>query len=70
MKFGIKSFVVFAPVGGYVMEEASSGQLFTDKQKQIMKGLQSGQRLSITDIKAVGPDGKTVDLQDLSIKVR
>lgn len=70
MKFGIKSFVVFAPVGGYVMEEASSGQLFTDKQRQIMKGLQSGQRLSITEIKAVGPDGKTVDLQDLSIKVR
>jgi gliding motility-associated protein GldM len=70
LKFVIKSFVVFAPVGGYVMEESSSGQLFTDKQKQIMRGLQSGQRLSITDIKAVGPDGKPVDLQDLSIKVR
>lgn len=70
MKFVIKSFVVFAPVGGYVMEEASSGQLFTDKQKQIMRGLQSGQRLSITDIKALGPDGRMVDLQDLSIKVR
>jgi gliding motility-associated protein GldM len=70
LKFVIKSFVVFAPVGGYVMEESSSNQLFTDKQKQIMRGLQSGQRVSITDIKAVGPDGKVVDLQDLSIKIR
>lgn len=70
LKFSIKSFVVFAPVGGYVMEESSSSQLFTDKQKQIMKGLQSGQRVSITDIKAVGPDGRVVDLQDLSIKIK
>jgi gliding motility-associated protein GldM len=70
LKFSIKSFVVFAPIDGYVMEETAYNQLFTDKQKKIMSRLQSGQRLSITDIKAVGPDGKTIDLQDLSIKIR
>ncbi|MDR1343231.1 MAG: gliding motility protein GldM [Prevotellaceae bacterium] len=70
MKFSIKSFVVFAPIDGYVMEETAYSQMFTEKQKKIMARLQIGQRLSITEIKAVGPDGKTVDLQDLSIKVR
>jgi gliding motility-associated protein GldM len=70
LKFTIKSFMIFAPVDGYVMEESSNSQMFTDKQKQIMKRLQSGQRLSITDIKAAGPDGRVVDLQDLSIKIR
>jgi gliding motility-associated protein GldM len=70
LKFSIKSFVVFAPIDGYVMEETAYSQLFTDKQKRIMARLQVGQRLSITEIKAVGPDGKVVDLQDLSIKVR
>lgn len=70
LKFLIKSFVVFAPIDGYVMEETAYNQMFTDKQKKIMARLQTGQRLSITEIKAVGPDGKVVDLQDLSIKVR
>jgi len=70
LKFTIRSFTVFASVGGYVREEVSSGMMFTDKQKQIIGRMQTGQRLSITDIKAVGPDGKTVDLPDLSLKVR
>ncbi|MDR0687830.1 MAG: gliding motility protein GldM [Prevotellaceae bacterium] len=70
LKFSIKSFVVFASIDGYVQEQTAYNQMFTDKQKQIMNRLQSGQRLSITEIKAVGPDGKVVDLQDLSIKVR
>jgi gliding motility-associated protein GldM len=70
LKFTIKSFTVFASIDGYVREEVSMGMVFTDRQKQIITKMQSGQRLSITDIKAVGPDGKVVDLPDLSIKVR
>jgi gliding motility-associated protein GldM len=70
LKFAIRSFVVFASIDGYVREEKSNGQMFTEKQKQIINRLQSGQRLSITEIKAAGPDGRVVDLPDLSIKVR
>ncbi len=70
LKFTVKSFVVFASVDGYVREETSPNMMFTEKQKQIIGKLGPGQRLSITDIKAVGPDGKVIDLPDLSIKVR
>ena len=70
LKFTIRSFTVFASVDGYVREEVSSGMMFTDRQRQIISRMQPGQRLSITDIKAVGPDGKIVDLMDLGIKVR
>jgi gliding motility-associated protein GldM len=70
LKFNIRSFTVFASIDGYVREEVSQGMMFTEKQKQIINRLQSGQRLSITDIKALGPDGKVVELPDLSIKVR
>jgi hypothetical protein len=70
LKFSIRSFVVFASIDGYVQEQTSHNQMFTEKQKQIMSKLQVGQRVSITEIKAVGPDGREVDLQDLSIKIR
>lgn len=70
LKFAIKSFTVFASVDGYVREETSTNMMFNAKQKQIIGKLQTGQRLSVTDIKAVGPGGRVVDLPDLSIKVR
>ncbi|GHT15451.1 gliding motility protein GldM [Bacteroidia bacterium] len=69
LRFTVQSFVVFASIDGYVREEKANGQMFTDKQRQIMQKISSGQRLSITDIKAVGPSG-VVDLPDLSIKLQ
>jgi gliding motility-associated protein GldM len=70
MKFTIKSFMVLVPVDGYIVEEKSTSMMFNDKQKKIMGKLSTGQRLSITEIIAVGPDGKDVELADLGIKVR
>ncbi len=70
LRFTVKSFTVFASIDGYVREEASTSMMFTEKQKQIMRKVGSGQRLSITDIKAVGPDGRIVDMPDLSVKIR
>ena len=69
LKFTIQSFVVFASIDGYLKEEKSNGQMFTEKQRQIMKKLTTGQRLGITEIKAKGPSGM-VELPDLSIKVK
>jgi gliding motility-associated protein GldM len=69
LKFTVQSFVVFASVDGYLKEEKSDGQMFTEKQRQVMKKLTTGQRLGITEIKARGPSG-VVELPDLSIKVR
>jgi gliding motility-associated protein GldM len=69
LKFTIQSFVVFASIDGYLKEEKSDGQMFTEKQRQIMKKLTTGQRLGITEIKAKGPSG-VVELPDLSVKVK
>ncbi len=70
LKFRVVSFTVFATVDGYALEESSQSNMFVEKQRNIFNRLRSGQRISFTDIKAVGPGGKTVDLPDLSIKIK
>lgn len=70
MNFQITSFTVYATIDGYVKEESVRGPVFSDKQRQIMERLSSGQRVNITDIKAKGTDGIERNLTDLSIKIR
>jgi gliding motility-associated protein GldM len=70
LRFKVVSFTVFATVDGYALEETSNSNAFIPKQQQIFNRLRPGQRVSFTDIKAVGPDGRTVDLPDLSIKLK
>ncbi|MDR3184176.1 MAG: gliding motility protein GldM [Prevotellaceae bacterium] len=71
LRFRVVSFSVFAPnASGYTEEEESKSAVFTDRQRQIINRVRSGQRVTFTDIKAVGPDGKTIDLADLSIKIK
>jgi len=61
LKFTIKSFTVYASIEGYAREETSTNMMFTERQKQIIGKMRAGDRLNITDIKAVGPDGKVMD---------
>ena len=71
LRFRVVSFSVFMPdAGGYIIEETSNSAAFTDRQKQIFNRVRSGQRVTFTDIKAVGPDGRTIELSDLSIKIK
>ena len=70
LKYRVVSFKVSATIDSYTEEEVSQSAAFTDKQKKIFNQLRSGQRVSFVDIKAVGPDGKTVDLYDLSVKIK
>lgn len=70
MNFQITSFTVYATIDGYVKEETARGPVFTDRQKQIIERLTSGQRVNITDIKARGSDGIERNLTDISIKIR
>ncbi|MDR3181039.1 MAG: gliding motility protein GldM [Prevotellaceae bacterium] len=72
LRFRVVSFSVFVPdaTSGYVLEEESKSAAFTDRQKQIFNRVRSGQRVTFTDIKAVGPDGRTIDLNDFSIKIK
>ncbi|MDR0692365.1 MAG: gliding motility protein GldM [Prevotellaceae bacterium] len=71
LRFRVVSFTVSATdANGYTMDETSNAETFTSRQKQIFNRLRTGQRVLFTDIKAVGPDGKTIELSDLSIKLK
>ncbi len=70
MSFTITGFTVMATVGGFARSAVATNQLITEDQKRIFDQLRSGQSVSITDIKAVGPDGSTRDLNDIVIKIR
>ncbi|MDR0295581.1 MAG: gliding motility protein GldM [Prevotellaceae bacterium] len=70
LKYRVTSFRVFASIDGYAEDEVSQSNTFTDKQKKIFDRLRSGQRVIFTEIKAIGPDGKTVELFDTSVKIR
>ena len=71
LKYTVTEFSVSVVSGdGYVKEESSKTERFTEKQKQLFNTVRTGQRVWITDVKAVGPDGKTIDLGEFAIKVR
>ncbi|MCL2098759.1 MAG: gliding motility protein GldM [Bacteroidales bacterium] len=70
LRYRVASFKVSATIDGYTEEEISQSAAFTDRQKRIFNQLRSGQRLSFVEIKAIGPDGKTVELYDLSVKIK
>jgi gliding motility-associated protein GldM len=70
LRFRVTSFTVFAIIDGFADEETSNSNTFVHKQQQIFNRLRPGQRVTFTDIKAVGPDGRTIELSDLSIKLK
>ncbi len=70
LKFKVISFKVSATVGGFLQEKESTSSRFTDDQKRIISSLRTGNQVAITDVKAVGPSGDVVDLNDLVLKIR
>mgnify|MGYP002509456494 FL=1 len=56
--FSVKGFeMVFFDNLGNAVPEVSSGPGFTERQKNMMRGLSRGKRFFITKIRAQGPDG-------------
>jgi hypothetical protein len=51
------------------IEEPCSQSNLTPKQKNALNGLTRGKNLMIKDIKAVGPDNKTRDLNAIVLKI-
>lgn len=70
MSFRILGFKVGVTVGGFFTEQASNGSQFTAEQKRMMANLNPGQQLTITDIRAKGPDGVERVLQPKVYKIR
>jgi len=51
------------------LEESSSSSNLTSRQKDLLGRLTRGKYLTIKDIKAVGPDKRTIDLSPIILKV-
>lgn len=70
LKFRITKFKVSAQVEGYDRTIESDGNSFNKAQRDLMKNLKTNSKLSIEDIEAVGPDGRTKSLSPIIFRVR
>jgi len=69
LTYTVTGFTIFYTDKGMDIEEPSTSTTITPKQKQAMERLTRGKNLSIKDIRAIGPDGKTVDLNPIILKI-
>jgi gliding motility-associated protein GldM len=68
LEFKIVSFTVGAQFQGLFRREFSNSGNFTSPQREILLNSTSGSIIYITDIKAVGPDGRTRDIGAMTIQ--
>jgi hypothetical protein len=69
LQFKVTEFTVATIRGGYVVDAKSNSNLFTDEQKELLRGTVRGQRVYIQDIQAVGPDGRRRSLGSIILTV-
>jgi gliding motility-associated protein GldM len=69
LNYTVTGFTVFYTDKGLDIEENSTSSTLTPKQKQALNGLTRGKNLMIKDIKALGPDGRTRDLNSIILKI-
>jgi gliding motility-associated protein GldM len=69
LTFTVTEFKVLTIVQGFVRDAVSESNRFTQKQKDIIRGLSKGSPLYIQDIKAVGPDGSVRNLQTINFRI-
>jgi gliding motility-associated protein GldM len=60
----------FADRSGIWAERTSDGENFTTEMQSLFRTMRPGQRITIQDIKAIGPDGKVRPLSPINITVR
>ncbi|MEN8156007.1 MAG: gliding motility protein GldM [Bacteroidota bacterium] len=71
VEFQVTSFTIgFNDASGIWVERKSGSKKFTSEQKGIFRSMRAGQRISIENIKAIGPDGKVRSLSPINITVR
>jgi gliding motility-associated protein GldM len=67
LEYVVSRFNVSAIKNGYNVDEPSKNNRFTDAQKELVRGLARGAKVFINDIKAVGPDKRTVSLGSITL---
>lgn len=70
LKFNVIEFTVSATVGGFTKDVKAKSAKFTDAQKSLIETLNRGDRIYITDIKAVGPDGTPRGLGTIDLTIQ
>jgi hypothetical protein len=71
VEFEVTSFTIgFNDAAGIWVEREANSNKFTSEQKGIFRSMRAGQRISIENIKAIGPDGKVRTLSPINITVR
>ena len=69
LQYTITGFTVLYSDKGSDFEESSTNSNLTAKQKDLIGRLTRGKNLIIKDIKALGPDGRTKELQPVILKI-
>ncbi len=69
LTYTVTGFTVSVNDKGYEVTAESNNNRITDKQKALIGNLKAGQKLIIEKIKAVGPDGRTRDLNPIILKI-
>jgi len=69
LNYVVTAFTVMYSDNRGDFEEPSTSSNFTQKQKDLIGRLTRGKNLIIKDIKALGPDGKTVELLPVILKI-
>jgi hypothetical protein len=69
LQYQVTGFTVLYSDKGSDYEEPSTNSNLTTKQKDLISRLTRGKNLIIKDIKALGPDGRTKDLQPIILKI-
>ena len=70
VEFKVTSFNMgFNDAAGIWVTRKSDGNNFTAEMKNIFRSMRAGQRVSLENIKAIGPDGKVRTLSPIIITV-
>lgn len=70
LKFEVKSFTFFCSQDNIDREELSNGNKLTDKMKSLISGIKPGKIIVFKDIKAIGPDGRMRDLNQIDLTIK
>jgi gliding motility-associated protein GldM len=70
LKFVINSFTFSCSKDNLDVEELSNGNKLNDKMKSLISTCKAGQKFIFKDIKAIGPDGRIRDLNQIVLTIR
>jgi len=70
LKYTVTKFTVIVVKGGFDRVAPSTNNRITADQKALIQGLSRGQKLYLTDVWAVGPDKKQVQINSLILTVQ